>query len=249
MPRFFVSHEDIVGSLITVRGDDALHISRSLRLKKGERVTVCDPDSTEYLCEAVEFYKDHVEFRVLSSQNCASEPPYDAVLCQALPKGDKMDLIVQKAVETGVSGIIPFISEYCISRPDLKTSANKLERWNRIALEAAKQCGRGKVPRVAPICTFGELFERLSGDSIILYENEDRRSLKQALRDISSSNGGTVSERLNIAVGSEGGFSDSEIEYARTHGMLSAGLGSRILRCETASIAALAMLSYEFEQE
>ena len=171
--------------------------------------------------------------------------PFTAVLYQALPKGDKMDLIVQKAVESGVTRIVPFLSERCISRPADKAMAKKLVRWQRIALEAATQCGRGVIPTVAPLCTYGQMLQSAAADTLccFCYEGAGTQSIRTVLSAKEIPRGGTVS----VVVGSEGGFSESEAAAARDAGALLCGLGKRILRCESASGFAFACISYQFE--
>ena len=137
-PRFFVLSEKINGSVITLEGESAQHISRSLRMRAGEKIVVCDENKNEYECELVSFTADTVSARILEARKNETEPVYRAILYQALPKGDKMEYIVQKAVELGVSEIIPFSCERCISRLDDKSAKRKTERWQKIADGAAK---------------------------------------------------------------------------------------------------------------
>ena len=220
---------------------------RSLRMAKGERLTVCDMHSTEYECEIKDFEGSDVLLEVISKSKGKTEPPYKAILFQALPKGDKMELIIQKAVETGVYAIVPFISERCISRPDAKSAKGKLERWNKIALEAAKQCGRGIIPEVLPICPYDEAVNRASAADvpILFYEGDGVRSLKSVLSDVKLNENEPIT--VSAMVGSEGGFAKSEVEKASEAGLIPTGLGNRILRCETAGIVALSAISYALE--
>ena len=156
MPRFFVTSSQIEGDVVTILGDDARHISRALRMAAGEHITVCDMARTEYECELFAFLTDRVQARVLKSFESETEPPVHITLYQALPKGDKLDSAIQKAVECGVSCIVPFESERCVVRAKPEAEAHKTERRLRIAHEAAKQCGRGILTEVLPTVRFEE---------------------------------------------------------------------------------------------
>ncbi len=209
----------------------------------GEVVTVCDMKCTEHECVIDDFENGDVLLKVVSSAAGRTETPYRATLYQALPKGDKMETIIQKSVETGVYEIVPFISERCISRPDGKAKRSKAERWNKISLEAAKQCGRGIVPEVRDILAYGEMLEAAAGAdaAILFYEGDGVVPLNRILDGVSRN------ARIALIVGSEGGFSQTEVESARQKGILIAGLGPRILRCETAPTVALSAISYALE--
>lgn len=216
-------------------------------MAKGEKLTVCDMHSTEYECVIQGFEGTDVLLDVMNKSVGRTEPPYKAMLFQALPKGDKMELIIQKAVETGAYAIVPFISERCISRPDAKSAKGKLERWNKIALEAAKQCGRGIIPEVLPICSFDEAV-RMASDAdapILFYEGDGVRSLKSVLSDVKLNENEPIT--VSAMIGAEGGFAKSEVEKAFESGLVPTGLGNRILRCETAGIVALSAISYALE--
>ena len=237
MPRFFTGEVDGRSAVIT--GEDARHIALSLRMKPGEPLTVCDSAGHDYQCVVEAVDPGRVDLRVEAVAPSAGEPGVEITLSQALPKGDKLEMIVQKAVELGVGRIVPVLTRRCVSRPDEKSMKKKLERLNRIALEAAKQCGRGRVPPVEPLVGFEEAVARMKESplGIFFYENADE-SLKSAL---SRRLGGEVS----IMVGSEGGFAPSEAAFAAGNGLLTLSLGSRILRCETAPLAAITAILYE----
>lgn len=230
-PRFF--SERIDDKMAVVSGDDARHISGSLRMKKGDMAVICNKNGIDFLCR-LEIIGVECIFEVVSSQNNNAEPQVFVRLYQALPKGDKMDFIVQKAVELGASEIVPMLSERCISRPDIKSAAKKLERFNRIAYEAAKQCGRGKIPIVNELVDFKSAVLSLEADEkgIFFYECGGERLDKIVSDD----------KKISIIIGSEGGFSEKEAEFAEKNGWKTATLGPRILRCETAPIAALSVL-------
>lgn len=248
MPRFFVTASQIGvrddgTKTVLIVGDDANHIIRSLRMKVGEKLTVCDMARVEYECEIASF-GEGVTANVISEKSSDSEPPYKATLYQALVKGDKFDTVVQKAVECGVSRIVPVLTDRCIVRLNKSECEKKISRWQRIADEAAKQCGRGSLVRVDGMMTFREAVQDAAGAKIPLfcYEGEESATLSSVLENVQG-----VPESISFMIGSEGGFSASEANYAAECGMLSTGLGRRILRTETASSFVLACLSYRFE--
>ncbi len=235
MPRFF-SEKPEKGRL-TLRGGDARHAAKALRLRRGDIVTVCDGEGTDYECE-VELVKDgEMELVVKSEKPSVSEPKQRVTLFMAVPKHDKMDLIVQKSVELGVNRIVPFISKNCVSRPD--SFEKKLERWNRIAAEAAGQCGRGIVPKVHGPVGFDEAIRQAAehGTGLFFYEFEKEHGIRDVL---SEGLGGTVS----LVIGPEGGFDPTEAEEAVKAGLKRVSLGPRILRCETAPLAVMAVIMY-----
>lgn len=245
MPRFFVQSTQIENGIVTVKGDDAHHISRALRMAVGEHITACDMQKNEYECELFEFLPDCVRARVLTSSQSVAEPPVTITLYQALPKGDKLDSIIQKAVECGASRIVPFESERCIVRSKADGEARKTERRTRIALEAAKQCGRGILPEVTPTVGFDAVLrEAAQYDAVFFcYEGDGTRPVGELLRVHRPERGG----RIAIVIGSEGGFSLAEAAAAKESGCLMTGLGARILRTETASSFVLACISCMLE--
>lgn len=243
MPKFFVRQDQIEGEIITLRGDDAFHISRSLRMAKGEHITVCDMQANEYDCILRDFPADSVVAEILSSRKADTESPVKIYLYQALPKGDKLDTVIQKSVECGVHEIVLFESERCVVKSKKEAEERKNERRNRIALEAAKQSGRGYVPQVRGTLSFAEAVKEATKTDLCLfcYEGETEATLKSALAKVGEI--GSVS----IIIGSEGGFSVNEAVFARESGAVSVSLGKRILRTETAPSFVLSCLSYVFE--
>ena len=236
MPRFFVAGQPENG-LLTLHGENAHHAGRVLRLRPGESVTLCDGKGTDFDCTIESVEKDAVVCRVQGSHPAETEPKQRLTLFMALPKGDKMEFIVQKAVELGVSRIVPYLSKNCVSRPD-KTE-KKVERWRKIAAEAAKQCGRGRLPEVAAVVPVAQAIAQAaeSETALFFYENERRTGLRDALA-------GGVRDTVSLMVGPEGGFDPAEAKAAVDAGLQSVSLGTRILRCETAPIAALAAVLY-----
>ena len=245
MPYFFVEREQISDRTIKIYGDDAKHISFSLRMAKGEHITVCDKINREYDCILSDFGDGIVTAEIIEERVSQGEAPIKIRLFQGLPKGDKLETVIQKAVECGVTEIVPFESVYCIAKAKKEAEGRKTERRNRIALEAAKQCGRGTVPSVGETVSFEEAVkEALESDvALICYEDEQETSLKTVLKN-SKENGASS---ISILVGSEGGFSKEEISFAKSHNILPISLGKRILRTETAPVFVLSCISYEFE--
>ena len=243
MPKFFVRQDQIEGEIITLRGDDAFHVSRSLRMAKGEHITVCDMQANEYDCVLRDFFADSVVAEILSSRKADTESPVKIYLYQALPKGDKLDTVIQKAVECGVYEIVLFESERCVVKSKKEAEERKNERRNRIALEAAKQSGRGYVPQVRGTLSFTEAVKEATETDLCLfcYEGETEATLKSALAKVNAI--GSVS----IIIGSEGGFSLSEAAFACENGAAPVSLGKRILRTETAAPFVFSCLSYVFE--
>lgn len=250
MPRFFIRANQIEDGIVTLLGDDAHHISRSLRMAAGETVTVCDMQKNEYECELTDFLPDRVLAKILESRKSDTEPPYHAIVYQALPKGDKLDSVIQKAVECGASEITTFESERCIVRAKGENESKKVERRQRIALEAAKQSGRGIVPVVNPTVSFSEMCRRAAEADIALfcYEGDGTEplpvALGKAVAKIDKEN-----PTIALIIGSEGGFSLAEAQKICSLGILPVGLGKRILRTETASGFALACLVYALEMK
>ncbi len=244
MPRFFVQSHAIQGDSITIVGSDASHISRSLRMKVGESVTVCDMQKTEYDCQIAAITAEDVTLSVLASKPSQNEPPYRAKLYMALPKADKMELIIQKAVELGVSDIIPYRSERSVVKLDEKGGAKKQERWQKIADSAAGQCGRGILPTVHAPVSFDEALKDAQGSPLcfLCYEGEDGLTLKNLLQRYPQ-----APESVAFFVGAEGGIARDELQKCREAGVLSVGLGNRILRCETAPLFVLSSLSCFWE--
>ncbi len=251
MPRFFVSKEQIQDSLVQITGDDAHHIARSLRMAVGQHITICDMQGSEYACELLRFDDDKtVTARIISVAPMQVEPPMMVTLFQALPKGDKLDTIIQKGVECGVARIVPFESANCVVRVKPEAEERKQERRVRIAAEAAKQCGRGVLPSVEQTVSFDCMLHMVADADIALfcYEGEGtiplRTYLRQTLNELHSLDRPL---RISVIIGSEGGFSTEEAAAARSAGCVAIGLGPRILRTETASCFVLSALVYELE--
>ena len=237
MARFFMAGTNISGGRAVIRGRDAEHM-RVLRLRPGEDVVICDGEGTDYKCRLVQADRDEAEVEVLEVVRCPAEPTVKVTVLCALPKGDKTEYIIQKCVEAGAHEILFFLSKRCVARPD--APEKKLERWQRISEEAAKQSGRGIIPRVDWIGEFADaLNEAVRKDlGVFLYETGERESLNAVLesnRDMKT---------LALITGPEGGFAPFEADLARITGLRLCSMGERILRCETAPVVALTAAMY-----
>ncbi len=245
MPHFFLDGDSRLSfeeGKLFLAGDSARHIALSLRMAVGETLSVSDGEASVYECALSSITPALVECAILSVKRGEGEPPFPIHLYMGYPKGDKMETVIQKATELGVSSITPFLSSRCIRRPAEEKNNRLTERYNKIAREAASQCGRCRVPAVnAPVC-FPEMLKRASGAALPLfcYEGGGTRPLPALLA-------GEAPASCAIVVGSEGGFSEKEAEEAVSAGLLPTGLGRRILRCETAPLFALSCLVYRYE--
>ncbi len=242
MPRFFTEPENIRDGIITLFGDDAGHISRVLRSRTGETLTVCDGTGNDYDAEIIEISEKSVRLEIKKTTFTDSEPRLKITLYQGLPKGDKMELIIQKCVELGVTRIVPVNTERCIVKLDKNKEKKKTDRWQKISESAAKQSGRGIVPEISGVMSFSEAIKEAAGmdRAMIPYELEENRGLKEFLN-------GFEGESLGIFIGPEGGFAAEEIEKAISAGILPVTLGKRILRTETAGMTAIANTLFYFD--
>ncbi len=233
MPRFFINESPSQQAIIT--GEDRKHITKSFRMKVGERIVLCNGPGMDYHCTISSMDEHQVVVSVNSSVPTISEPSVSVTLYQGLPKSDKMDSVVQKAVEMGVTRIVPVLTQRCVSRPDQKSAQKKVERWQKISVEAAKQCGRGILPPVSPVTDFSAALRQAASESTILFFYEGGgQSLHQCIDPSCKS--------YSIFIGPEGGFAEEEVQLALDSGVKKATLGPRILRTETAPVAALAAI-------
>lgn len=232
MPRFFI--QSVAGDRATVTGDDAHHLSRVLRVRTGEKITLCDGVGTDYHCEVENLDSNTVTVRILERTPSVAEPTTAVTLYQGLPKSEKMDLIVQKAVEIGAARIVPVAMARSIVRLKADEGAKKQARWQKIAAEAAGQSGRGIIPVVETPIPFSQaVAEMRDGLAIAFYEGGGK-----PLSDIVN----TDTTAVSFMVGPEGGFEPAEIEQLQAAGVQIATLGKRILRCETAPLVALSVI-------
>lgn len=234
MPRFFVPEP--VTDQVVFDGEDAHHIARSLRMKSGEELTLCDGKGFDYRC-VIESVGERVVLRVLEQTPTHSEPDVQLHLYQALPKGTKLEWIIQKSVELGVASITPVLTSRCIVRSTYDAFEKKRQRYQKIANEAAKQSGRGILPQVKPLLTYRQAVEEVSTEELAILFYECGGS---SVRELAT----PQTKKISFFVGSEGGFSLDEVELAKSKGVSLAGLGPRILRCETAPLCALSLFLY-----
>ena len=237
MTRFFVDPDVFDRDTIVLSGENAQH-AKVLRLKEGEIVLVCDGQGQECVCRVYQTAPEIV-LSVEDRRSSVSEPVVDVSVYVAFPKADKLEHVIQKATELGAREIIAFPSSRCVSRPDEKSLKKKLERWQKIALSAAQQSGRGRIPQVLVLNSFSAALSRAaqSDRALLFYENEDAYTLKMALE-------GSY-RTVSLMVGPEGGLEEAEVSQAQEAGLKICSLGKRILRCETAPLCALSAVMYD----
>ncbi len=241
MPRFFVSPDQIP----VITGEDVHHIRDVLRMQLGDELELLDGNGKIYQVKIIEYKKDSIVCQILSTKTIENPTKVKITLAQCLPKADKMKLIIQKSTELGVWSIIPVTSERTIVKSEKK------ERWQTIAKEAAQQCRLTYIPNVTEVKSFKEILSEAKNYSLALipWENEQKISLKSLISPSPDSPSHIPRYHdILILIGPEGGFSINEIELAKNAGFIPVSLGPRILRTETAGLAMLAMINYEFGQ-
>lgn len=238
MRRFFL--KEPMQSEMVIGGEDAHHMMRVLRFKVGELIIVVDCNRKIAEVRITGFGEQSVKLELLRFIEADTEAPVEVILAQCLPKSDKMDFIVQKAVELGISSIYPVISENCIVKYDAAKKVLRQQKWQKIACEAAKQCGRTIVPSVEPIAGLQEVLSGLDPtvESFLCYEGQAEKSIKELLEN-------STAKRFFILIGPEGGFSPIEVTMCRGCGLKTVTMGSRILRTETAALAAVSLVMYQ----
>lgn len=245
MHCFYCEPGNVSGETICITGADVNHIKNVLRMKQGEELTVCDGAGMEYACRIQVLESKEIWLEILSSKVCATELPVKLKLYQGLPKKDKMELIIQKAVELGVAEIIPVMTKRCVVKlEDEKKELKKLERWQAIAESAAKQSGRGMIPNISRVINFSDAITQAANEGLGLIPYEAATgmlSLQQAAKQA------VTQQTVSVLIGPEGGFEETEIEAAKQQGIIPVSLGKRILRTETAGFTTLSILMYEIE--
>ncbi len=249
MIRLFLPPERLTSKEISITGDDARHLALVLRADTGDPVTILDGRGFSYECRLLTVHKKEVRAEIIAKAPYSAESPVSITLAQGLPKGSKMDLIIQKATELGVNRIVPLITERSQVR-----STGKTDRWRKIARSASQQSGREKIPKIDEPVDFKEFINDISLNSsplskadkgefthagIILSEDEKERNLKKIFNGFQGTTG------ITLLIGPEGGFSKDEVSTAIQKGFMSATLGTRILRTETAPISAISIIQYE----
>jgi 16S rRNA (uracil1498-N3)-methyltransferase len=240
LPRFFISPEQVAGSRISIYGEDVRHIAVVLRMKPGEKLLLCDGKGGEYTAQILRTSRSEIVTEIMSESH--QQIPYPHVtLGQGLPKTDKMDWIMQKGTELGVEAIVPLVTERTILR--LKDEEKRITRWQKICREAAMQSARVNIPRVSRTIFFRDFLSTLDPGPLtllLLLWQEGVQPVKEVLR-----NNDDV-KKIVVLIGPEGGFSAAEAEMAKARGFHPVSLGLNILRTETAAIAVLSMIMYEY---
>ncbi|MEF9945775.1 MAG: 16S rRNA (uracil(1498)-N(3))-methyltransferase [Lachnospiraceae bacterium] len=244
MQHFFVAPKQVGEEYILIEGTDVNHVKNVLRMHPGEKLRVSDGDNQSYLGEIQELGETQIVVRILEKEQADTELLSKLYLFQGLPKGDKMELIVQKAVELGAYEIIPVETRRAVVKPDAKKAVKKVERWNAISESAAKQAGRSRIPQVTAVMTYQEALSYAQQVDVILlpYELEEGMAkTKEVIGQISDG------QSVGIFIGPEGGFEKEEVAQALSKGAKVITLGKRILRTETAGITTLSILMYHLE--
>ena len=240
MRRLF--YKGLLADTIEITGGDAHHLMHVMRAKAGQEIIVVDDENQVALMEMTAFREEAVTLALKERLAADTESPLDLVLAQCLLKADKMDYVVQKAVELGVTKIIPVKSQNCVVRYDAKKAAARQERWQKIAAEAAKQCGRTALTEVTPITDLANLLvdngSIESTEIVFCYENEAENTVNSCLQ-------AAKGKRLLLLIGPEGGFTLEEAAQVQNSGGKAVTLGPRILRAETAAVAAITVAQYE----
>lgn len=243
-----MSESEIKDGKIRITGEDAHHMKNVLRMRPGEKFLAACGDEWEYTCKVLSYSEDGADAAVIDAQKPGKELPSRIFLFQCLPKGDKMEMIIQKAVELGAAEIIPVSSARCVVKLDAKKAEAKVRRWNAISESAAKQAKRMVIPPVRPVMTFREVLEMAEQElkgALLLIPYENARDMDATRRILSSAEPGRPAALL---IGPEGGFDEAEVSAAERSGFMPITLGKRILRTETAGMAALSILMYLLEE-
>lgn len=244
MYQFFVEDTQVSASAVTIEGSDVNHIKNVLRMKCGEKVRISTQSGKNYYCELTEITENIVQADILEEIAEGTELPNKIYLFQGLPKADKMELVIQKAVELGAYEIIPVAMKNCVVKLDDKKAENKVRRWQEIAKSAAKQSKRSLIPKVRMPLTYKQAVEMAKKLQAVFMPYENERGMaatKEAVERL------TLGQSIGVFIGPEGGFSPEEIALAKDENMQLISLGKRILRTETAGLATLAILAYHLE--
>ena len=242
MHKFFVDNNQINNSYIEIKNDDYNHIVKVLRKKIGDILLISNKMTAEtFKCKIEEITGTKIICSIIEENQKNTEMRIKIDIYQGLPKADKMEYIIQKSVELGANAIIPVNMKYCIAK--IKDEDKKINRWNKISEVAAKQSKRNIVPKIGKLINFDELYEKIKNYDLVIvaYENEDKTTIKEILKNKRNS------RNIAVVIGPEGGISKEEIEKLQQVGAITVSLGKRILRTETAPIAVLSMIMYEYE--
>lgn len=248
MQKIFVEPDQIEENKITIIGPDVKHIGNVLRMQKGEKLQVCNQETLEnYVVSIEKIEKEEIIAKILEKLQTTVESNVEIDLYQGLPKADKMELIIQKTTELGISSITPVEMVRCVVKLEEKESKKKLERWQKIATSAAQQSKRDRIPTIKQKCKIKEIAEKRNEYDafFVAYEEEEIHSLKQELKRIKRKD----SYKIGILIGPEGGLEEKEVNLLKEKGAKVVSLGKRILRTETAPIAMVSNILYELENE
>lgn len=244
MQHFFVTPSQVGETDIYIEGSDVNHMKNVLRMRYKEELTVSDGDNLKYRCAVERYEEGRAVLKILERMQSDTELSSRIYLFQGLPKQDKMELIIQKAVELGVYQIIPVSTSRCVVKLDEKKAAKKTKRWQQIAESAAKQAGRGYIPEVAPVSSYQEALMQAEKLDVILIPYELERGMRETREIIEEIRPG---QSVAVFIGPEGGFEKEEVEQALGYGARAVTLGRRILRTETAGLTALSVLMFHLE--
>ena len=244
MQHFFVSPEQVKEGKIYVEGGDVNHMKNVLRMKTGEELTVNDGEGSQYLCAVESYEADMAVLKILGKKQDESELASKIYLFQGLPKQDKMELIVQKSVELGAYQVIPVATKRAVVKLDAKKAKKKVERWQQIAVSAAKQAGRGIIPAVGEVCTYAQALKYAEKLDVALIPYELAEGMEETKQIIAEIRPG---QSVGIFIGPEGGFEEEEVALAMKTGANPVTLGKRILRTETAGLTMLSVLMFHLE--
>lgn len=243
MRRFFIEKSKIAGPIMSITGSDAAHIKKVLRMKPGDRIGLFDGKGFEYEARIENLFSGSIEVSITKRFLSASESPVQITVAQALLKDKKMDILARQLTEIGITKLIPFTAVRSVPRPDKKKLSARRKRCEKIAIEALKQCGRGHVTEIGETITFNDVIKVADECDlkIVFWENESK-----PVSDVVQQVNDRHYRKILAVLGPEGGFSEKEIEDARACGFVTASLGPRILRAETAAIVACTILQYLF---
>lgn len=244
MAKFFVNENQVQNDKIILEGEDVKHVKDVLRMKKNDILNISDGIKFNYTCKIEELLKSSILLNIVSKEEIKNNSKVEIDLFQGVPKFEKMELIIQKATELGINKIYPIETKRVVVKLDEKTKEKKLARWQKIAMEASKQCKRVYIPQVNQVDNIKNIVEKLYNYDIVLvaYENEQNNFLKQELIKNKSA------KKIAIVIGPEGGFDEEDLKYFENSSKIKmVSLGENILRTETAGFAMLAILKYEFD--
>ncbi len=247
MPKFFVKENEIYNDIINIVGEDVKHIANVLRKEIGDTLNICNISTSDnFLCQIIEIEKEYIKCKIIDKIEDKTESEIEITVFQGLPKYEKMELIIQKCTEIGVTDFYPVSMERCIVKLDSKNEEKKVERWQKIAETAAKQSGRNIIPQIKNIINLKKLCNLFEKYDIVLlaYENEKENTLKNALKTLKN----TYKSKIGIIIGPEGGLSESEVKTLKDAGAISITLGNRILRTATVGLVMSSIILNELEK-